>query len=50
MNQPDNVIKEVDKGGAVTGLSKNHYTAMIYEHLKNQNTNQKLDKYFDPTI
>ena len=50
MNQPDIVIKEADKGGAVTVLSKNHYRAMIYEHLSNQNTYQKLDKNLDPTI
>ena len=50
MNQLDIVIKEADKGGAVTVLSKNHYRAMIYEHLSNQNTYQKLDKNLDPTI
>ena len=50
MNQPDIVIKEADKGGAVTVLSKNHYRAMIYEHLSNQNTYQKLDKNLDHTI
>ena len=50
MNQPDIVIKEVDKGGAVTVLSKNYYRAMIYEHLSNQNTYQKLNKNLDPTI
>ena len=50
MNQPDSVIKEADKGGAVTVLSKNHYRAMIYEHLSNQNTYQKLDKNLDPAI
>ena len=50
MNQPDIVIKEADKGGAVTVLSKNHYRAMIYEHLSNQNIYQKLDKNLDPTI
>ena len=50
MNQSDSVIKKADKGGAVTVLSKNHYRAMIYEHLSNQNTYQKLDKNLDPTI
>ena len=50
MNQPDIVIKEADKGGAVTVLSKNHYRAMIYEHLSNQNTYRKLDKNLDPVI
>ena len=50
MNQSDSVIKEADKGGAVTVLSKNDYRAMIYEHLSNQNTCQKLDKNLDPTI
>ena len=50
MNQSDIVIKEADKGGAVTVLSKHHYRAMIYEHLSNQNTYQKLDKNLDPTI
>ena len=50
MNQPDIVIKEADKGGAVTVLSKNHYRAMIYEHLSNQNTYQKLDKNVDPIV
>ena len=35
MNQPDMVIKEADKGGAVTVLSKNYYRAMAYEHLSN---------------
>ena len=44
MNQPDIVIKEADWGGAATVLSKHHYRAMIYEHLSNQNTYQKLDK------
>ena len=50
MNQSDIVIKEADKGGSVTVLSKHHYRAMIYEHLSNQNTYQKLDKNLDPTI
>ena len=36
-------------GGAVTVLSKNHYRAMIYEHLSNQNTYQQLDKNLDLT-
>ena len=48
MNQPDIVIKEADWGGAV--LCKHHYRAMIYEHLRNQNTYQKLDKNLDPAI
>ena len=48
MNQPNIVIKEADKAEAVTVLSKNHYRAMIYEHLSNQNTYQKLDKLFRP--
>ena len=30
--------------GAVTVFGKNHYRAMIYEHLKNRNTYQKLDE------
>ena len=50
MNQPDIVIKEADKGEAVTVLSKNHYRPMIYEHLSNQNLYQKLDKHLKPTI
>ena len=50
MNHPDIVIKEADKGGAVTVLSKNHYRAMIYGHLSNQSTYQKLDKNLDQTI
>ena len=50
MNQSDFVIKEADKVEAVTVLSKHHYRAMIYEHLSNQNTYQKLDKNLDPTI
>ena len=50
MNQPDIVIKEADKGGTVTVLSKHHYRVMIYEHLSNQNTYQKLDKNLDTTI
>ena len=50
MNQPDIVIKEAGKVGAVTVLSKNHYRAMIYKHLSNQNTYQKLYKFSDPTI
>ena len=50
MNQSNIVIKEVDKGGAVTVLSKHHYRAMIYHYLSNQNTYQKLDKNLDPTI
>ena len=50
MNQPDIVIKKVDKGGAVAVLSKNHYWAIIYEHLTSQNTCQKLDKNLNPTI
>ena len=33
MNQPDIAIKEADKGGAVTVLSKNHYRKMTFEHL-----------------
>ena len=50
MNQPDIVIKEANKGRAVTVLSKNHYRAMVYEHFNNQNTYQKLDKNLDSTI
>ena len=50
MNQSDIVIKEANKGGAVTILSKHHYRAMIYEYLSNQNTYQKADKNLDPTI
>ena len=38
MNQPDIVIKEAGKGGAVTVLSKNHYRAMIYEPRSIENT------------
>ena len=49
MNQPDIIIKEAEMGGAVTVLGKNHYRAMIYEHLSNQNTYQQLDKNLDPT-
>ena len=49
MNQPDIIIKEAEMGGAVTVLRKNHYRAMIYEHLSNQNTYQQLDKNLDPT-
>ena len=49
MNQPGIVIKE-GRGGVVTLLSKNHYRAMIYEHLSNQNAYQKLDKNLDPAI
>ena len=37
MNQPDIVIKEADKGGVVPIRSKNHYRAMICEHLNSQN-------------
>ena len=44
MNQPDKVIKEADKGGALTVLSINHYRAMIQEHLNYQNTYQQPDK------
>ena len=50
MNQPGIVIKEADKGGAATVLSKKHYRAIIYEHLSNQNTYQKLNKSLDPAI
>ena len=50
MNQRGIVIKEADTAGAATVLSKNHYRAMIYEHLSNQNTYQKLDKNLDPAI
>ena len=49
MNQPGIVIKE-GRGGVATLLSKNHYRAMIYEHLSNQNAYQKLDKNLDPAI
>ena len=38
MNQPDIAIKEAAKGGAVAVLSKNHYRAMLYEHLSNLNS------------
>ena len=38
MNQPDIAIKEAGKGGAVAVLSKNHYRAMLYEHLSNLNS------------
>ena len=50
MNQPDILIKEADKGGAVTVLSKNHYRKIIFEYLHNQNTYQKVDKNLDPII
>ena len=33
-----------------TVLSKNHYRAMIYQHLTNQNTYLKLDKNLDLTF
>ena len=49
MYQPNIIIKEAKMGGAVTVLSKNHYRAMIYEHLSNQNTYQQLDKNLDLT-
>ena len=45
MNQLKIVIKEADKGGAVTILSTNYCRAMIYKHLNNQNTYQRQDKY-----
>ena len=45
-----NLMNQPDKRGVVTVLSKNHYRAMIYEHLSNQNKYQKLDKNFDRTI
>lgn len=45
MNHPKIVIKEADKGGAVTILSTNYCRAMIYKHLNNQNTYQRQDKY-----
>ena len=50
MNQRGIVIKEAETAGAATVLSKNHYRAMIYEHLSNQNTYRKLDKNLDPVI
>ena len=50
INHPDIVIKEAEKGGAVTVLSKNHYRTMIYEYFSNQSTYQKLDKDLDHTI
>ena len=50
MNQPDIVIKEVGKGGAVTVLSKDYYRKMLCEHLTDKKTYQKLDKNVDPTI
>ena len=50
MNQPGIVIKEADRWGAATVLSKNHYRAMIYEHLSNQKPYQKLDKNLEPAI
>ena len=50
MNQTDIVIKEADKRGAVSVLSKNHYRAMIYEHLSNRKTYRKLDKYLHPSM
>ena len=50
MNKPDIAIKEADKRGTVTVLSKNHYRAMTYEHLNNQNSYQKLDEILDLTI
>ena len=50
INQPEIVIKEADKGEAVTVLSKNHYRTMIYEHFSNRSTYQKLDKHLNPII
>ena len=49
-NQPNIVIKEVDKGGAVTFLNKNHFRAIICEHLNNQNIYQNLHENLYPTI
>ena len=49
MIKPDIAIKEADKRRTVTVLSKNHYRAMIYEHLNNQNSYQKLDKILELT-
>ena len=49
MNQPDIVIKEADKGGAVTVLSKNHYRAIkIWPHYpeKIKKTIKQIQKYF----
>ena len=50
MNQPEIVIKEADRGGAASVLSKNHYRSMIYEHLSNEKPYQKLDKNLEPAI
>ena len=50
MNQPDKVIKEADKGGALTVLSINHYRTMIQKQISNQNTYQQPHKNLDPTI
>ena len=47
---PRHLIKEADKGGAVTVLIKNNYGAVIYKPLYNQNIYQKLDQNFDPAI
>ena len=50
MNKPDIVIKDADKGGVVTVLSKNHYRTIIYEHLSNQNTYQNWIKIWTPLL
>ena len=50
MKHPDTLIKQADKGGVVTALSKTYHEHMIYKHLGNQNTYQKLNKIIDPII
>ena len=47
---PRHLIKEADKGGAVTVLIKNNYGVVIYKPLYNQIIYQKLDQSFDPAI
>ena len=44
MDQSNIVTKEADNGGAVTVILRKHYRSMIYEHLHNQNTYQKLEE------
>ena len=44
------VIKEAHTGATVTFLGKNHYRAMIYEHVNNQNKNQNLGKNLAPLL
>ena len=43
-NNSELIIKEADEGSCVVLMNKPHYKRMIFQHLNDVNTYQKIDK------